>query len=232
VPPLVTRYLERALPGGREPAPQRVRVHQAGKMWLKPGGRPLRFTAVEEFAVGQVAFSWRARFPLAPLVAVDVTDGYADGDGELRARLLGITVMRQAGLETAVGEALRYLAELPWIPHAIHLNRQLEWRPIDDRVVEVSTRLRSRRVAVRIDFDHSGEIVRSSCEARPRPLGKTFVPTPWAGEFRDYSIVGGTRIPTSAEVYWKLPEGPFVYWRGSITAVELLDVQTERRTQG
>jgi hypothetical protein len=50
-PPRVRRYLERALAVGGDAAPDRVRVGQAGEMWLKPGGRSLRFTAVEEFAV-------------------------------------------------------------------------------------------------------------------------------------------------------------------------------------
>lgn len=228
LPALVGRYLERALLGGSEAAPQRVRVGQAGEMWLKPGGRSLRFTAVEEFAVEKVAFAWRARFPLAPLIAMNVDDGYSDGEGELHARLLGIPVMRQAGSETAVGEALRYLAELPWIPHAMRANRALEWHELDAHAVEVSTRMRSQRLAVRVDFDHSGDVVRTSCQARPRPVGKTFVPTSWAGEFGDYAILGGTRIPTTAEVSWELPEGRFVYWRGRITALELLDAEPRR----
>jgi hypothetical protein len=46
-------------------------------MWLKPGGRSMPFTAVEEFAVEEVAFSWRARFPIVPLVWLRVVDRYA-----------------------------------------------------------------------------------------------------------------------------------------------------------
>jgi hypothetical protein len=160
-----------------------------------------------------------------PFVALNVVDGYADGEGELRAHLLGIPVMRQAGTETTVGEALRYLAELPWIPHAMRANRELEWRELDDYAVQVSTRVRSHQVGVRVDFDDNGDIARTSCPARPRPVGKTFVPTPWAGEFRDYALLGGTRIPTTAEVCWELPRGPFVYWRGRVCSVELLYAQ-------
>lgn len=74
VPALVRVYLERVLPSV-ERVPRKVRIMQAGEMVRKPGGRPLPFTAVEEFVVEEVAFSWRARFPVMPLVSMRVLDG-------------------------------------------------------------------------------------------------------------------------------------------------------------
>jgi len=53
--------------------------------------------------------------------------------------------------------------------------------------------------------------------------GRASCRPPWAGDFSDHAVVGRTRIPGRAEVYWELPEGPFVYWRARITSVELLD---------
>ena len=84
LPPPVRAYAERALPGNA-PAPEAVRVTQTGEMWLKPGGRARRFEAEQDYAVGSVAFSWRARFPLAPLVSLHVVDRYAAGTGSLEA---------------------------------------------------------------------------------------------------------------------------------------------------
>src|SRR5579862_971513 len=78
IPRPVSAYLERALPG-LTAVPARVRVTQGGEMWLRPGGRARRFTAIQDYAVRRVAFSWRARFPLAPLVSRQVVDRYADG---------------------------------------------------------------------------------------------------------------------------------------------------------
>ncbi len=63
-------------------------------MRLRPGGRAMRFSAVEELAVDRIAFSWRARFPLA----IRVFDGYSGGRGKLEARVLGVPVMRQSGV--------------------------------------------------------------------------------------------------------------------------------------
>ena len=206
-----------------QPSPRRVRITQTGEMWMKPGGRRLRFQAVEDLWVEEVAFAWRARFRLAPLIAMNVVDRFSKGEGELRARLFRLPVMRQTGAETSVGEALRYLAELPWVPHALRANSELEWDELDERTLEVSTHVRSRRAAVRLDFDDTGDY-RPHLVPDPTTAGRKDVrPDSVGGEFGDYAILGGIRIPTSAVVYWDLPEGRFVYWRGRINALELVE---------
>jgi hypothetical protein len=90
-------------------------------MWKNAGERPMAFRATEDFAVDRVGFSWRARFPIVGPLAMTVVDGFADGAGKLRVSLFGIPLQTQAGPETNVGEAMRYLAELAWAPHAIRL---------------------------------------------------------------------------------------------------------------
>jgi hypothetical protein len=220
VPALVRRYLTRALPSGEE-MPGRVRVEQSGEMWRKPGGRALRFTAIEEFAIEHVAFSWEARFPILPFVSIRVVDRYGAGEGLLEARLLGLRVMRQHGQETAEGEAMRYLAEIPWVPHAMIANRELEWRGLDAQSVEVATGVGSARVAVRLEFDAAGDVVRAFSDARPHPEGKATVLRPWGGEFSAYAVIGGIRVPSRAEVHWEFPDGPFTYWRGTVTSLSL-----------
>jgi hypothetical protein len=218
LPPAVRRYVDRA--HAVEPA-QQVRVKQVGEMWLKPGGRGLRFDAVEDFAVREVAFAWRARFK--PAGFLRVVDRFADGDGLLEARLLGlIPVMRQSGPELAVGEALRYLAELVWAPHAMVANEHLKWRELDERHLEVATRIGSTRAAVRLELDGDGDVVGARVEDRPRAEGKQVARRPWVGSFSDYAVVDGIRVPTHGEVRWELPEGPFMYWRGSIRSLDVL----------
>jgi hypothetical protein len=189
-------------------------------MRSRPGGRWLRFDAVEQFAVEAVAFSWRARFPILPLVPLRVVDGYSAGEGELTARVWGLLpVLRQRGPAVVEGQALRYLAELPWVPHAMLANRQLEWRQLDETAAEVATALTSARAAVRLEFDAGGDLVAASTPARPRLVGRASVRTPWAGAFADFEVVGGVRIPTRGEVRWELPDGLFTYWRATITSL-------------
>jgi hypothetical protein len=220
LPALVQRYVERTLPPGGS-LPKLLRITQTGEMWQKPGGRALRFTAVEELAVGEVAFSWQAWFRMAPLISFRVHDWYRAGEGGLGARLLGLPVMSSRGVEVAQGEAMRYLTELPWVPHALVANRQLSWRELDATSVEVATRVVEATVAVRLEFDGAGDIVGAFADARPRREGKANVPTPWTGDFSAYDVVGGIRMPTRGEVRWELPEGPFTYWRGKVTEIEL-----------
>lgn len=216
LPLLVRRYLERNLPPS-ETLPSRVRLTQVGEMWQRPGGRQLRFTAIEELAVAEVAFSWHARFRMAPLLSLRVHDWYSAGEGALEARLWGLPVMRSRGAEVAKGEAIRYLAELPWVPQAILANRDLEWRELDEATVEVATVVASSRIAVQLHFDAAGDVAASSAGARPRAVGKSTVDTPFRGEFGDYEVLGGVRVPTTGEVSWELPDGPFTYFRGRLT---------------
>lgn len=213
----MSRYVDSAFPDAVAPAAT-VRVTQVGEMILKPGKRPLRFDAVEEFAVDRVAFAWRARFPLFGALAMRVVDSYDGQDGLLEVRILGVPVQRKHGPELAQGEVYRYLAEIPWVPQAILSNSQLEWRALDEHGVEVATRVAGDRLALRLIFNEAGEITQTVA-ARPRLEAGGEV-TRWVGEYRDYTSFGGIRMPGRGEVRWEMPEGPFTYWRGTITAAE------------
>ena len=222
LPELARRYADRALAQAR-PTPEQVEVTQTGTMWSRPGARPSHFTATERLAVTRTAFWWSARFRLGPVSAIKVHDSYDAGQGALRVQAFGLPVRRSAGPDLSRGEAYRYLAELPWVPHAIACNDELEWRAGGDRTVEVSRMVNRRRVAVTFEFDAGGDIFAFTADARPMESAGRFEPTPWGGELSDYRILGGVRLPTRGEVYWNLPEGRFVYWRGLITGARLLD---------
>ena len=228
IPPLVSDYLERALPAGSSGARQ-VRIEQEGQMMLKPGASPRRFTATQHLAADQIGFSWQARFPIVPLVALNVVDEYAGGEGRLEIRLFGRTLQRQTGPEISLGEALRYLAELPLVPHALTANAELDWAQVDERRVTVAARVGARSVSLELEFDDAGDIVRAASAERPYRQGDAWVPMPWAGEFSDYRELGGIRLPTRAEVSWDLPGGRFVYWRGRITDARALEAPFQPR---
>ncbi|MBV9050348.1 MAG: hypothetical protein JOY58_18915 [Solirubrobacterales bacterium] len=221
LPALVDRYLERALPTGTVRARQ-VRLTQTGEMFRRPGARPMRFTAVERFAVDRVAFAWEARFRIVPLVSLRVLDTYAHGNGMLKVRLLGLPLQNQSGPSMSLAEAYRYLAELPWMPQAMASNAELDWRLVDERAVDVMTVARDQRPTVRIEFDENGDIARCSARARPREVNGGSVLTRWGGQLGEYRTLGGMRMPIRGEVFWDPPEGRFVYWRGEVTSAEAL----------
>lgn len=73
---------------------------------------------------------------------------------------------------------------------------------------------------MRLVFNQAGEISQTVAE-RPRIEAGNVV-TPWIGDYRDYRPFDGVLVPTRGEVRWELPEGPFTYWRGTITSLELV----------
>ena len=179
--------------------PRQVRIMQKGEMWLKPGGRATRFAATQSFAIERVAFWWRARFPIIGPLGLSVLDEYADGDGQLAVRLLGVPLQRQRDPETVRGEALRYLAELPLAPPAIAHNQELEWRELSATTAEVATTIVGERLVATLEVDGDGDIVHTSSEMRRFKVGKEWVPTPWGGRFADYKTFSGMRVPSSGE---------------------------------
>jgi hypothetical protein len=212
-------HLAQALPTGTE-TPRRVRIAQRGEMVRRPGEKRLAFTATQEYAVDEVGFEWRASFGPNRLVRMIVVDRYRGGEGSLSARVWGLLpVTRSSGPETDRAEAIRYLAELPWVPQAIAANRELTWRLLENGSVEVSTAAGGRLASVVLALDERGMISAAS-GIRPRLGGRTAIETPFTGRFGEYVELGGIRVPGRAEVSWELPEGPFAYWRGEVTSLE------------
>lgn len=195
---------------------------QTGEMRRKPGAKPLRFQAAEDFAIEEVAFAWRARFPLLGPLGLEIRDEFAAGSGRLRVKLLGVPLQTETGPEIALGQAMRYLAELAWVPQAVAGNRGLEWRQTSERQLEVATQVGPARATVELEVDEAGDIVRATGMRPRRGTGGEFQPTPWGGAFTGHTRYGKARLPAAAETWWDLPEGRFVYWRGRVTGIEAL----------
>jgi hypothetical protein len=85
--------------------------------------------------------------------------------------------------------------------------------------VEVSTRVDNEQIAVRLVFNDAGDVAQTIAE-RPR-LQAGNATTTWIGEYFDYQQLGRVRLPTRGEVRWELPDGPFTYWRGTVTSADL-----------
>jgi hypothetical protein len=215
LPDLVRHYVERNVPPAALNAPS-VRFSEHGEMQLRPG-RWSPFLAEQEMEADRVEFAWHANFRIAPLVSLRVRDWYRAGAAGLDVRFLGFPVVRANGEDVARGEAMRYLAELVWVPQAFVSNRALEWREVDESRVEVATRVGAERVAVTLRFDEAGDIVAISAE-RPRRVDKQVVDTPWSGVFGNYRELDGVRLPSTGEVSWLLPDGLFTYFRCTLSA--------------
>ena len=222
LPPQVPALARRlGVPAGGEG--RIVRLTQNGEMWLKPGTKPVSFTAQQTIVVAEVGFLWRARMPIMPGLSMHVVD-YVIGDkAGLEGRLFAaIPVIHMTDTDTTFrGEAMRYLAELMWNPDALLLNRQLQWRVVDPGTLAVATGDGARQCEVRLSLDEAGDIIGMEADDRPRQDGHTVTLCRWFGRGGDYRTIGGRRIPTQAEAGWLLDGVEFIYWRGRIVSWSL-----------
>jgi Family of unknown function (DUF6544) len=183
LPTIVRRFVERNLPEG--PLPTFTRVSQRGRMWKAAGSKPMLFTGVAEYQVRRVAFSWRAKFPLAgPLAWLSIVDAHDETGGRMDGRVWGLVpFMPSRGDEVQVGEVSRYVAELPWSPYGIVGNRDLEWREAGGRSIRVATSVGPRPIGLTFGFDGEGH--RLMLHGQPPTAG-------WQGERAD-AVAG--RVP-------------------------------------
>jgi hypothetical protein len=219
VPAIIRSFARRAV--CENPVPNTVWLRQRGEMRMNPRARWRPFTAEQVISIHKPGFAWLARIEAAPLVSTHILDCYVDGEGLLEVRLFGsLPVARAAGAQVTKGELIRYLAELAWAPHAMLRNPQLSWREIDTTTVEVFADSQAGSAPVRLIFEN-GDITRIEADDRPRMIGRRIVPTRWQGRCCDYREMNGCRIPTRAVVSWLLEDGPFEYWRGQVTALQM-----------
>lgn len=214
LPALVVGY---ALRAGAEPgaAPRIARFNQRVEMRLTPGGPFAAMRAWQVVALGRAGFLWEARQDLGPLTRLRVLDAFVEGEGHLEARIFGsIPVARAGGAGIALGEAYRYLAELPWVPDAMIGNPDLIWRDAGPDRVEVRLETRQGPAHAVFSFDAEGDIVAVTAKGRPvrGPDGR-MAPRDWFGRFSDYARLGPRRLPRRAEVGYEDGE---VWFRAEI----------------
>lgn len=221
LPPVVQRYLDRAIPGGRVDV-LTVRLRQDGEFRMGPDEDSWRpFRAEEVFRVHPPGFQWDARIRAMPLVSVRVMDRYLNGRATMLARVAGVvTVVDQsgeAGLDA--GALARYLAEAVWIPTRLGSLPGIRWSEVDDRSADATLTDGDTAVTVRFHFDEAGDPVAIS-GTRMREVDGEYVETPWKGSFDQHREMSGFRIPTRGEVAWVLDGREEVYWRGRVLSAE------------
>jgi hypothetical protein len=220
IPELMRAFALRGL-AGQDGMPRAVRLAQDAQMLRGEVWSPLR--ARQHIAIAEPGFAWVAEQPGWLVPAVRVIDRFTNGHGALEVRVLGsIRVGKADGPDADVGEAMRYLSELPWVPDAILSNLSITWREADTNVMEAELSLPSRPVIVRFTFDDVGDVVEIVGLDRPDVSSDETILRTWRGVFSDYAEIAGRRIPRAAEVGY-VDEGVYApYFRCRITSYEML----------
>lgn len=199
--------------------PATVFANQRDEMTTGPGQPFFGLQATQLSGTRKPGFVWEATATMALVLPFRVVDAFVAGEGRLEVRIAGAIPMANAsGPDSDKGEMMRFLSELAWNPDAILNVAALKWRQIDERTVEVSMETSGGIATIRQMFDANGDIVGIEADDRPYLLDGKTVPMRWVGRFRDYAQFGGYRVPRYGEVAWALPEGEFVYFRGTITS--------------
>lgn len=191
-----------------------VQLEQVGELRSSPTGSWIHFTANQYTSASDTQFTWTANFKLFPFVTGVAVDEYESGTGRLDVKLWGcIPMVRARGPEVDRGEVQRYLAELAWNPMAFRNNDRLCFSENEDGSIRVGLK-GDEETYVDLQFDNdTGEIVGTKAL---RSNGTNVLP--WAGNFHDYAVFDGIRMPSRGEVSWETPEGKFVYWRGEVVS--------------
>jgi len=172
----------------------------------------MAFTARQTASPASLDYIWKAE--MAPGHLATAADYYVAGLAGLEVKALGLfdIVHQVGGADMAKGEALRYLAELPWNPDAILSNHGLAWTVIDANTLRVAW----GDAAVTFTLDEAGLPISMRAPARAYMDKAGARHLPWSGRFSDYQPMAGRLIPTKGEVAWTLDGAEFVYWRGVV----------------
>lgn len=223
VPEPVQRVAERA-GAGRGEQVRAIRLTQSAEMQMSADQPWQPLSARQVISVTEPGFAWVAQSRVGPINLITVLDAFTAGAGQLRVRFLGAIPLANAeGPDLSLGEAMRYLAELPWAPDAILCNGAIGWSVAVDGWLEARLRLDGQDALVRLRADETGDIVEITATGRPamQPDGSTAL-MDWRGVFSDHADMGGRRIPLVGEVGYVEGGQYRPYWRGRITGYELV----------
>ena len=214
LPEPVRRWLRWSGVVGR-PRPASVRLWQEGELRLGSSWFP--FEAEEYYTTDPPAFVWSARMAAAPKVGVIGRDRYADGEGSIEMRLLGIVpVAKDSGPDMNRGALLRYLNEIMWFPAAA-LSPYITWDAIDSASARATMTYGGLSARAEVFFDADGRLTNMVAQRFDREAAREL---PWSTPISDYGVFDGIRVPVAGEAVYARGEGDMPYIRLRVTDIE------------
>jgi hypothetical protein len=121
--------------------------------------------------------------------------------------------------EVLTVQLVRNLAELAWLPSFVLADPALAWSEAGDRAFEVRSSAGEQEALVRFEINDEGEVIRASSPSRPYDVPGGYDEAPWHYEFSEYRDFDGVWIPAAAVATYEKEDGPWEYFRGSVTAI-------------
>lgn len=221
LPTPVQRYFETVLNPGQEMITA-VHIAHLGEFNMSETAQQWRpFVSTQINTVYRPGFVWNGHIKFPLNTYVHVHDVYLAGEGILHPSFLGLINLAdlRGGGAIAEGELLRYLAETPWYPTALLPSAGVQWTRVDDGSADATLRDGVVRVTLRFHFGADHLIQRVSGQ-RGRMLKGQMVMSSWEGQWSDYQMHNGLRVPMRGEVAWLTPQGRQTYWRGTVQSLD------------
>ena len=211
LPAPVQRYFKSVMPEGTSYIGCARLTHDGefktglDKGWIKIKGE-------QYFITSTPGFIWKGTTAL-----FTATDMYSANQGKLMVRLFSLfKIMDSRGPEIDQGELLRWLAESVWFPTNLLPNEHLSWNAIDDNRSELRFHFNALQLSYIVTFSASGEITELQTW---RYMTKTRMEI-WIVRPSKYKRMNGIRIPTQAEVMWRLAKMDYPYARFNVRQLE------------
>jgi hypothetical protein len=218
LPDPVRRYLRASIAPGTRLATA-ARLGMRGQIKL---GRWIPFQG-EELLAPHLGFHWSAR----AAGVVGGFDRYADGEGQLRWKLLGVLpLMTASGPDLSRSAAGRVVGEAMWVPTALLPRFGVEWSVADDHHLTARWRIDTHQAALELVIDDQGRLRQGVFQrwGDPDRTG-SFGLHPCGGAATAYATFGGVSVPSGGRAGWfygtdRWAEGEF--FRYQLTALELV----------
>jgi uncharacterized protein DUF6544 len=98
------------------------------------------------------------------------------------------------------------------------LNEYVEWEPLDANLARITMNYQGMKLPATVYFNEAGEIT-SFVAKRYREMNGHYDLEDWAVTMAEYREFNGIRIPTKAEIVWKLSSGDFSPIKLEVTRV-------------
>ena len=175
------------------------------------------FTAEEVFTTDPPGFVWATRMQMFPGVAIVGRDRYANGEGSIEMRVLGvIPVANASGPQLDQGALLRYLNEIMWFPAAA-LAPSITWAAAGPDAATATIDDGGMTAAATFFFDEQGRPVDMRAERFDMGSGAV---QEWSTPLCAWGELGGVRVPTEGSAVWQYPDGDFAYIDLRVTGIE------------
>ena len=221
LPEPVARYFRYALTDG-QPFVAAGAITQGGVLRTAISSPDwTNFTATQFVAPAAPGFVWNARVAVRPGFHVSVVDSYHSGVGAGRVSLFGaLTVVQAENIaELNSGALHRYLAEAVWYPTALLPQAGVQWTALNDNAAIASLTDNGVTVSLEFRFSDTGEVTGIYTDGRFGQFDGGYRQTPWQGEFRNYQLVDGMRVPRYGEVGWVIDGELQLVWKGETETI-------------